>query len=156
MLRSIAFRAFVLLVLVVPVHVFAAVGRTVGTFNVSPGGTGSYSISLWSPPGPNGLAPQFSLGYSSGSGNGLVGVGWNVGGLSSIHRCYKTWAQDGFADPWNSAASSRLCLDGQQLRLVAGTYGATGAEYRTELDNFSRITSPLLVIPSTARAGFFS
>ncbi|WP_092132525.1 FG-GAP-like repeat-containing protein [Polaromonas sp. YR568] len=35
--------------------------------------------------------------------------------------------------------NDRYCLDGQRLILVSGTYGATGSEYKTELDSFSRI-----------------
>ncbi|WP_226642383.1 toxin TcdB middle/N-terminal domain-containing protein [Microbulbifer variabilis] len=38
-------------------------------------GTGQYQIPLLAPPGRNGLTPNLSLDYNSGSGNGLAGVG---------------------------------------------------------------------------------
>jgi len=41
-------------------------------------GTGSFSIPLSVPPGRNGFQPQLSLSYSSGSGNGPFGLGWNI------------------------------------------------------------------------------
>ncbi len=39
-----------------------------------------------------------------------------------------------------SAMNDRLCLDGQRLLLVSGSYGVTGAIYRTEVDSYARIT----------------
>lgn len=38
-------------------------------------------------------------------------------------------------------ANDRFCLDGQRLMVVSGSYGADGAEYRTEQESFSRIIS---------------
>jgi hypothetical protein len=34
-----------------------------------------------------------------------------------------------------------LCLDGQRLAGISGTYGQNGAEYRTEIESFQRIKS---------------
>src|SRR5215475_11895248 len=41
-------------------------------------GTGNFSIPLVLPPGRNGLQPQLSLNYSTGSGNGPFGLGWSI------------------------------------------------------------------------------
>jgi hypothetical protein len=39
-------------------------------------GTGNFSVPIALPPGRNGLQPQLTLAYSSGSGNGPFGLGW--------------------------------------------------------------------------------
>src|SRR5271166_6399938 len=77
----------------------SSVGRTRGTYAVLPTGAATYSIPIWSPPGPHGVQPHIALTYNSQQGNGYVGVGWGVSGLSSIYRCNLTIAQDGAAVP---------------------------------------------------------
>jgi RHS repeat-associated protein len=46
----------------------------------------SHSVEIKLPPGTNGLAPNLSLDYNSGAGNGIVGHGWNLNGLPAITR----------------------------------------------------------------------
>ena len=41
-------------------------------------GTGNYSVPLAISPGRNGFGPGLSLQYSSGNGNGLFGLGWQL------------------------------------------------------------------------------
>src|SRR5262249_8224705 len=101
----------------------AAVGRTPGTFVVSSSGTATYTIPIWTPPGPHGVQPEVALVYNSGQGNGYLGVGWSLSGLSSIYRCNQTFAQNPTPAPVTLTASDALCMDGQQLRLASGTYG---------------------------------
>ena len=88
------------------------------------------------------MQPQVKLSYSSRSGNGLAGMGWSLSAGASISRCGQTAAQDGRQlGAYYSATDDRLCFNGQRLWVVNGkTYGTTGAEYRTELDTFARIT----------------
>lgn len=71
----------------------------------------------------------------------MVGQGWAVSGLSAITRCPKTFAQNGMAREVRLDLNDRFCLDGQQLMLVSGIYGAAGAEYRTEVESYARIRS---------------
>jgi YD repeat-containing protein len=120
---------------------FAAVGRTVGQFQVSPTGSAQYSIPIWAPQGPHGMQPHIALTYNSQQGNGYVGVGWGVSGLSSIYRCNLTIAQDGTAAPVALATSDGYCMDGQRLRLTSasGTYGTAGSTYQTEIANFVNV-----------------
>jgi hypothetical protein len=47
------------------------------------------------PPGISGMKPELSINYNSNSGNGLLGIGFGLSGLSAIHRCSKTIATDG-------------------------------------------------------------
>src|SRR6266576_5499986 len=41
-------------------------------------GTGNFTVPIAIPPGRNGFQPQLSLVYSTGNGNGLFGLGWNL------------------------------------------------------------------------------
>jgi RHS repeat-associated protein len=120
----------------------AAVGRTAGSADMSASGEARYSIPIFAPPGTHGMTPQLALVYGSrGGGDALLGAGWGVAGLSAIYRCDKTWVQDGVAVNVLNGVNDRFCLDGNQLKLAAGTYGQPGAEYRTELESFARIIS---------------
>lgn len=42
-------------------------------------GTGNFSVPVAVPPGRNGFQPELTLGYSSGNGNGIFGLGWALG-----------------------------------------------------------------------------
>ncbi|MCW5569769.1 MAG: hypothetical protein KIT78_01625, partial [Steroidobacteraceae bacterium] len=109
---------------------------------MSASGEARYSIPIFAPPGTHGMTPQLALVYGSrGGGDALLGAGWGVAGLSAIYRCDKTWVQDGVAVNVLNGVNDRFCLDGNQLKLAAGTYGQPGAEYRTELESFARIIS---------------
>jgi RHS repeat-associated protein len=39
-------------------------------------GTGNFTVPITVPPGRNGFQPQLNLGYSTGNGNGIFGMGW--------------------------------------------------------------------------------
>jgi RHS repeat-associated protein len=119
----------------------AAVGRTRGSFSVSPTGAAQYVIPLWSPGGIVGLQPALALTYSSLAGDGPYGVGWDLAGLSTITRCPKTVAQDGLAANVFLTSADLFCLDGNKLRTFSGTYGADGAQYQTEIADFSLVIS---------------
>ena len=118
-----------------------AVGATPGSHQVSPSGAFTYTIPIAVPPGTAGIEPKLSLSYNSQGGNGLLGMGWSLAGLSVIHRCPKTMVQDGVIGGVNYNANDRYCLDGQRLVAISGTYGADATEYRTESESYSRIVS---------------
>uniref|UniRef100_Q0HXN2 YD repeat protein n=2 Tax=Shewanella TaxID=22 RepID=Q0HXN2_SHESR len=104
------------------------------------GGQASYHIPIDLPPGRNGVQPSISLSYNSQGGNGILGVGWSLNAGSSISRCGATFAQDGFTRAVTfNASTDRLCLDGQRLIVASGSYGASNAEYRTEMDSFVKV-----------------
>jgi hypothetical protein len=113
-------------------------------FSVTETGGATISIPIQVPRGIGGMEPQLSLNYSSGAGNGLLGIGWTLAGPSAITRCPKTAVHDaGVRGAVSFSTSDRFCLDGQRLISVNpttdATYGAAGTEYRTERDSFSRI-----------------
>jgi len=116
-------------------------GITQGQLDISPQGAAVYSIPIAVPPGVNGLQPNLSLVYNSQAGNGPLGVGWGLSGLSSISRCPATLDQDGFTGGINFNTSDRFCLDGQRLVVVSGSYGVDNSKYRTEVDSLSNITA---------------
>jgi RHS repeat-associated protein len=123
----------------VQVHGETVVGSIPAEFNVS-GGNASYSIPIQVAPGRGGMQPDLSLNYTGG-GNGVLGVGWSLGGLSSIHRCPANLEQDGFIAGITFTDKDRYCLDGQRLIPVSGTNGGIGTEYKTEIDGYSQIKS---------------
>jgi YD repeat-containing protein len=112
-----------------------------GQSRVSPSGAFTYTIPIAVPPGTGGMSPSLSLDYSSQSGDGLEGLGWMLNGLPSIGRCPRTIAQDGVHGSVNYDANDRFCMEGQRLVLITpgGTYGASGTEYRTDVEGFSKI-----------------
>ncbi|MGC4029458.1 MAG: RHS repeat-associated core domain-containing protein [Steroidobacteraceae bacterium] len=119
----------------------AAVGRTKGQFDVSSTGAATYTIPIFTPPGPHGMQPNIALAYSSQNGGGPVGNGWGIAGVQAITRCNKTTAQDANAAAVALAASDGYCLNGRRLRITNGTYGAAGSTYQTEIADFSLITA---------------
>ncbi len=114
-------------------------------------GAANYSIDIELPPAVRDLKPKLSLNYNSRSGNGLMGVGWNLNGLSAITRCRTSFATERVEAQKSNPRYSigdRLCLDGQKLVVASSStpasdssYWSTGTEYKTELDNFARIVS---------------
>jgi RHS repeat-associated protein len=123
----------------------STVGTTAGQFRVDETGNANYSIPILTAPGSGGVVPQISLEYNSGSPNGIAGVGWSIGGLSTIVRCAQTAEQDpgSMVRGITFSSDDRFCLDGQRLLLVSQdkSYGENEAEYRTEIDSISRIVS---------------
>ena len=104
------------------------------------GGEATYQIGIDVPPGRAGMEPTLGLTYKSRGGNGIAGVGWSLAGSSTIYRCPRTLEQDGAAAPVRLTSDNRLCFDGQRLVAATGSYGASGSEYRTEIDAFDRVT----------------
>jgi hypothetical protein len=112
-----------------------------GQFAVNQSGAATYTIPIQVPPGIAGIEPKLSLNYNSQSGNGLLGVGWSLGGLSAITRCPRTMAQDNVRGSVNFDLNDRYCLDGQRLIAINGADGGDGTEYRTEVESYSKIIS---------------
>ena len=79
------------------------------------------------------MQPSLSLAYNSQGGNGLLGMGWAIGGLSTIHRCGATIEVDGFKGGVNYDANDRLCLDGERLIAIGGN------QYRTQRESLQKI-----------------
>jgi RHS repeat-associated protein len=105
---------------------------TKGNVEVTQGGQLQFTTSIDVPPGVKGVEPKIDLIYSSGSGNGLVGYGGSISGLSAISRIGKTLEKDGVAKSVQFDYTDYYSFNGQRLILKSGEYGKDGAEYVTE------------------------
>ncbi len=118
-------------------------GKTAGSFSVSNDGSAQYRVPLWTPDGHGQGKPDLSLSYDSRAGNGLIGVGWSLAGLSSIAPCAKTIAQDGHTDGVSFDASDAFCLGEARLLPVTPLPPPPAQlqerEYRTEQESFTRV-----------------
>ncbi len=117
------------------------IGSTAGAAGVSATGAATYSIPIWCPPGTHGMQPGIALSYSSQGGNGIMGMGWSLSGLSAVTRVAKNLYHDGEVAPVSYTMSDRFALDGVRLLYKSGTYGAANAEYAPEAEDFSHVVS---------------
>ena len=119
-----------------------AFGKIADAFSVSSKGEAAYSLTLDVPPGRAGMEPHISLSYDSSSGAGLVGMGFSLGGFSSITRCPSNVAQDGRLRGVRYDMEDNLCIDGFRLVKVDhvehAPYGPYD-EYRTFPDTFRSV-----------------
>ncbi len=121
-------------------------GTTAYGASVNNRGGATINVPLKTPPGVNGFQPSLSLSYDSGRATDIadvhtvedaLGYGWRLNGLPRLHRCRVGLSGSNEIKLDNS---DRLCLNGQQLKVVSGSYWATNAEYRTEAQSFVKIT----------------
>lgn len=118
------------------------VSQLPGDAQVDNTGTASYNLSLMVPPGTSGMQPALGVTYSSRAGNGALGVGFSLSGISSISRMAPSREYEGFVGGVEFNNDDRLVLDGQRLLLVSTNsdlYGTDGTEYRTEIESFQRV-----------------
>ena len=117
------------------------VGALPGDASVDNTGSASYSMPLAVPPGTAGVQPSLGITYGSRGGNGALGIGFTLSGLSSISRMASDRIHDGLIDGVDFDEHDRLSLDGQRLVLVSSgkAYGEDGSEYRTEIESFSKV-----------------
>lgn len=110
-----------------------------GSLEVNSVGAATTALPIIAPPAAGGVTPQLSLSYNSNAGNGHVGIGWSLTGLSSITRCPSNFQTDSRIIQVSLNSNDRLCLDGQRLIPKSGTYLSSSAEYRTQLEGFSKV-----------------
>lgn len=117
------------------------VGEIEGNFMVSPTGAATYQIPIKISPGTAGVQPNLSIVYTSGSGSGIMGLGWSLSGLSAISRGNKNPYLDGNYEAVNSGLNDVYNLDGNRMLLKAGTYGVAGSTYDNEITTFATISA---------------
>ncbi len=116
-------------------------GTTPGALDVSLSGAATYTVPIAVPPGIGGVTPSIAITYNSQAGNGTMGWGWNMSGISTITRIPSTKFHDQIMDPVDFDLFDRFALDGQRLIRKSGSYGANGTEYQTENYSNLKITS---------------
>jgi RHS repeat-associated protein len=117
------------------------VGTLPGSFAVSSKGAATYVIPLTVSPGTAGLSPSLSISYNSHVKNGILGVGWNLSGLSEIMRVPQNFYNDGTSDAADLQMNDAFAIDSARLLLVSGTQGTDGSVYATEIESFLRVTA---------------
>ena len=91
------------------------VGAIHGGLSVGSNGAANYHIPIEALPGINGMSPNVSLVYNSNGRNGIMGMGWNVAGLSSIQRTGTDIYHEGYVDGVNFDDNDKLMLNGNRL-----------------------------------------
>ena len=122
------------------------VGIIGGSFGVGAMGAAVYTIPLQLPQGINGMQPSLSVTYNSQGGNGLMGWGWDLSGISSVTRTGRTLYHDGEMTAADLSSEDCFLLDGRRLIQVDST--SSSVEYRTEQDEMSKIVSYISYVPT--------
>ena len=104
------------------------VGTIPGQVNVNANGAATYNIPIDVPAGINGLKPNISLVYNSQGGNGPLGIGWSLGGLSSITKTTKTIFSDN-AITGVDVKSNSFQLDGNRLYIKNSVSNAISVSF---------------------------
>lgn len=112
------------------------VGTIPGEFGVTSSGAATYIIPIDIPSGRSGMEPNLSLIYNSQTGTNIMGEGWSVCGFSSIVRADKSMYYNGTIKTIDFIDDEFL-LNGSHLIKI--NESNTEIEYRTEIDEFSKI-----------------
>lgn len=110
------------------------VGSISGNPEVTATGAAVYNIPIDVFDGYDNLKPNFSVSYNSQSGNGLLGYGWALSGVSMISRSSKKMYYDGEVSEPLLDNTDNMILDGQRLFLASGKNLVEGARYNLEND----------------------
>ncbi len=93
----------------------APVGTLPGVPSVGARGQATWTMGIDVAPGVAGMTPELSITYDSNAGNGPIGVGFGLGGLSSIRRCTRTILDDGQSGGVGWTNADALCLGGRAI-----------------------------------------
>lgn len=128
-----------------------------GKTSVSSVGVLNHNIPLNIPPSLNGFVPPLSLNYNGENPDGILGLGWSIGGISAVSRCSfapNNTLQDAASAELqeyykmgvpSSSAFKQSCfsLDGKKLIMISDRKPMSSTEFRFEDDDFSKITLEL-------------
>ena len=116
------------------------IGSISGSAEVNLNGAATYTIPIDIPSGTLGMLPEVNMVYNSQAGEGLLGKGWEIAGMSFITYSPQT---PSYIDENSNIVGKNYgyVLDGQRLISLkgAGNYGSTGAQYAFEMENYNRV-----------------
>jgi len=108
------------------------VGAIPGEVEVTPRGAATYTIPIEVVPGTQGMQPNLAIVYNSQGDFGLLGMKWDLAGISTITRCRKT--------PYFDGVTYGIVFDGGPLMLDGERLiGIPTNTFVTEQENFMRI-----------------
>ncbi len=105
-----------------------------GGASVGSSGAANYSVPIMLPPGTNGMMPSLAITYNSMGGNGYLGTGWALSGLSAIRRGHKNLHYDEQVNFLKAEFQDAYYLDGARLVLTGGN-----SIFKLENEGFSNI-----------------
>ena len=107
--------------------------------SVSPIGAATFSIPIEVPQGVGTTVPQLSISYNSMQGNGILGLGCSVSGLSAITRSIRDIYHDLNAGRLSFNEYDALRLDGKRLIPKGSNIMTDGSVYVLEDDPFTEV-----------------
>jgi len=110
-----------------------AVGEIPIQSGVSPAGAIIYSVPIEVYPGIHGMQPELSIAYNNQAGNGILGVGWGISGLSSIMRGNQSLYYDGKSQGVAMTKNDAFYIDG--TRLIKTSETTAQIKYESEQGN---------------------
>lgn len=108
-----------------------------GTFRADDFGGVNYSLPIKSPPGINGVEPALAIQYHSSQAKGLLGIGFDISGLSKVSRCPATQSIEGLFDRVDFDDNDAICVDGKKVIPADGT--AMPLRYYPVVENGDKI-----------------
>lgn len=120
-----------------PINTDYEVGSLPGNLSVNLNGSSGYRIPIGLPLGVNGMAPEIALTYNSNSGQGFLGKGWMIEGISKIHRTARTRYDSPIYGNVQMSTNDIFALDGSTLNPLDGAYNS--CEYTTATESYQRI-----------------
>lgn len=127
---------------------------TEGIFNVSDIGSATYNIPIKTEKTLSGINPEISITYNSHLGNGMLGWGFSLSGLSTITRGQKNVFYDGRPERFSFSHTDAFYLDNKRLILTEYALGSDSAIYCLEDNRHARIV--LHGLNGSARNQWFS
>lgn len=114
------------------------IGEIAFAANTSPTGTLSINLPIETIKDDKTFTPELSLAYGSQAGNGFVGFGWDIAGLSFIKTTDKSIYYDGkTSGRANATYDNAFSLDG--MRLIKVSTSGTTVNFQSELGNIKVI-----------------